>query len=143
MLTSLSLCRVRHQVEYLGLKENIRVRRAGYAYRREFAKFLRRYHIDVLISRRRIPPHKSNFETPSDQDHIVNRHVQLWLSVIRYSVLTPETYPRWNGRVQDGIKHLMSTVNMEPDQWQLGTSKVFVKSPESVRSLKEVFESRM
>ena len=36
--------RVRHQVEYLGLKENIRVRRAGYAYRREFEKFLRRYH---------------------------------------------------------------------------------------------------
>ena len=35
--------RVRHQVEYLGLKENIRVRRAGYAYRREFTKFLRRY----------------------------------------------------------------------------------------------------
>ena len=35
--------RVRHQVEYLGLKENIRVRRAGYAYRREFEKFLRRF----------------------------------------------------------------------------------------------------
>uniref|UniRef100_A0A4W5PKT8 Osteoclast-stimulating factor 1 n=1 Tax=Hucho hucho TaxID=62062 RepID=A0A4W5PKT8_9TELE len=32
--------RVKHQVEYLGLKENIRVRRAGYAYRRVFRKFL-------------------------------------------------------------------------------------------------------
>lgn len=50
----------------------------------------------------------------------------------RYSILTPETYPRWNGRVQDGIKHLMSAVHMESDQWQLGKSKVFVKSPESV-----------
>lgn len=38
--------RVRHQVEYLGLKENIRVRRAGFAYRREFSKFLRRYYND-------------------------------------------------------------------------------------------------
>ncbi len=28
----------------------------------------------------------------------------------------------------------MSVVNMEPDQWQLGKSKVFVKSPESVSS---------
>ncbi|KAL5004495.1 hypothetical protein ScPMuIL_017951 [Solemya velum] len=37
--------RVRHQVEYLGLKENIRVRRAGFAFRREFPKFLRRYAI--------------------------------------------------------------------------------------------------
>lgn len=34
--------RVKHQVEYLGLKENIRVRRAGYAYRRVFKKFLQR-----------------------------------------------------------------------------------------------------
>ncbi|GFY69955.1 unconventional myosin-Ie [Trichonephila inaurata madagascariensis] len=37
--------RVKHQVEYLGLKENIRVRRAGYAYRRPFKKFLHRYAI--------------------------------------------------------------------------------------------------
>ncbi|XP_075714040.1 unconventional myosin-Ie [Rhinoderma darwinii] len=37
--------RVKHQVEYLGLKENIRVRRAGYAYRRVFKKFLQRYAI--------------------------------------------------------------------------------------------------
>ncbi|XP_021935115.1 unconventional myosin-Ie-like [Zootermopsis nevadensis] len=37
--------RVKHQVEYLGLKENIRVRRAGFAYRRPFNKFLHRYAI--------------------------------------------------------------------------------------------------
>lgn len=37
--------RVKHQVEYLGLKENIRVRRAGFAYRRPFQKFLQRYAI--------------------------------------------------------------------------------------------------
>ena len=43
----LHCCRVRHQVEYLGLKENIRVRRAGYAYRREFEKFLRRLTLCV------------------------------------------------------------------------------------------------
>uniref|UniRef100_A0A671SX59 Unconventional myosin-Ie-like n=1 Tax=Sinocyclocheilus anshuiensis TaxID=1608454 RepID=A0A671SX59_9TELE len=32
--------RIKHQVEYLGLRENIRVRRAGYAFRRVFKKFL-------------------------------------------------------------------------------------------------------
>lgn len=37
--------RVRHQVEYLGLRENIRVRRAGYAYRRLFNKFLHRSEV--------------------------------------------------------------------------------------------------
>ncbi|CAL4124191.1 unnamed protein product, partial [Meganyctiphanes norvegica] len=36
---------VKHQVEYLGLKENIKVKRAGFAYRRPFNKFLQRYAI--------------------------------------------------------------------------------------------------
>ncbi|RLV90676.1 hypothetical protein DV515_00014372, partial [Chloebia gouldiae] len=39
--------RVKHQVEYLGLKENIRVRRAGFAYRRLFHKFLQRSKVFV------------------------------------------------------------------------------------------------
>ncbi|XP_008200294.1 unconventional myosin IC [Tribolium castaneum] len=34
---------VRHQVTYLGLMENLRVRRAGFAYRREYGLFLERY----------------------------------------------------------------------------------------------------
>ena len=91
MFRSLDLRRVKHQVEYLGLKENIRVRRAGFAYRREFEKFLR-----------------------------------------RYAILTPETFPHWRGTVVEGIRFLMTTVNMDPDQWQLGRKKVFVKNPESV-----------
>lgn len=48
-LTTCAICkfhfygpRARHQVEYLGLRENIRVRRAGFAYRRIFQKFLQR-----------------------------------------------------------------------------------------------------
>jgi len=34
---------VKHQVEYLGLLENVRVRRAGFAHRQEYWRFLRRY----------------------------------------------------------------------------------------------------
>lgn len=34
---------MRHQVKYLGLLENVRVRRAGFAYRQEYARFFRRY----------------------------------------------------------------------------------------------------
>ncbi|CAG9768110.1 unnamed protein product [Ceutorhynchus assimilis] len=34
---------VKHQVTYLGLMENLRVRRAGFAYRRTYELFLRRY----------------------------------------------------------------------------------------------------
>ncbi|KPM11723.1 hypothetical protein QR98_0102980 [Sarcoptes scabiei] len=34
---------VRHQIKYLGLMENLRVRRAGFAYRKNFNDFLERY----------------------------------------------------------------------------------------------------
>ncbi|CAH1098535.1 unnamed protein product [Psylliodes chrysocephalus] len=34
---------VSHQVTYLGLMENLRVRRAGFAYRRDYQRFLKRY----------------------------------------------------------------------------------------------------
>ncbi|EDV27730.1 uncharacterized protein TRIADDRAFT_20417 [Trichoplax adhaerens] len=34
---------VRHQIQYLGLLENVRVRRAGYAFRQTYAKILYRY----------------------------------------------------------------------------------------------------
>ncbi|CAG8455158.1 9930_t:CDS:10 [Scutellospora calospora] len=36
---------VLHQIKYLGLNENIRVRRAGFAYRQTFEKFLERFYL--------------------------------------------------------------------------------------------------
>ncbi|CAN8005135.1 unnamed protein product, partial [Ixodes hexagonus] len=93
--------RVRHQVEYLGLKENVRVRRAGFAYRRVFGKFLH-----------------------------------------RYAVLTKETFPHWRGSAKDGIVHILKSVGMESDHYQLGKTKVFIKAPESLFLLEEVRERR-
>ncbi|XP_028280833.1 myosin IEb [Parambassis ranga] len=93
--------RVRHQVEYLGLKENIRVRRAGYAYRRVFSKFLQ-----------------------------------------RYAILTRETWPHWRGEERQGVMHLLNSVNMDQDQFQLGKSKVFIKAPESLFLLEEMRERK-
>ncbi|KAJ9092356.1 class II myosin [Naganishia friedmannii] len=34
-----------HQIKYLGLQENIRVRRAGFAYRAEFSKMIQRFYL--------------------------------------------------------------------------------------------------
>ncbi|XP_028437293.1 myosin IEb [Perca flavescens] len=93
--------RVRHQVEYLGLRENIRVRRAGYAYRRVFNKFLH-----------------------------------------RYAILTKETWPRWRGDERQGVMHLLKSVNMDQDQFQLGKTKVFIKAPESLFLLEEMRERK-
>ncbi|XP_054639094.1 myosin IEb [Dunckerocampus dactyliophorus] len=93
--------RVRHQVEYLGLRENIRVRRAGYAYRRVFNKFLQ-----------------------------------------RYAILTKETWPTWKGEERQGVLHLLNSVNMDQDQFQLGKTKVFIKAPESLFLLEEMRERK-
>ncbi|XP_044215361.1 myosin IEb [Thunnus albacares] len=93
--------RVKHQVEYLGLRENIRVRRAGYAYRRAFNKFLH-----------------------------------------RYAILTKETWPSWRGEERKGVLHLLNSVNMDQDQFQLGKTKVFIKAPESLFLLEEMRERK-
>nr|XP_033776611.1 LOW QUALITY PROTEIN: unconventional myosin-Ie [Geotrypetes seraphini] len=93
--------RVKHQVEYLGLKENIRVRRAGYAYRRVFKKFLQ-----------------------------------------RYAILTNETWPSWKGEEKKGVLHLLQSVNIEPEQFQLGKTKLFIKAPESLFLLEEMRERK-
>ncbi|XP_066491112.1 unconventional myosin-Ie [Tiliqua scincoides] len=93
--------RVKHQVEYLGLKENIRVRRAGYAYRRVFKKFLQ-----------------------------------------RYAILTKATWPSWKGEEKQGVLHLLHSVNMDPDQYQLGKTKIFIKAPESLFLLEEMRERK-
>ncbi|XP_072317494.1 myosin IEb [Eucyclogobius newberryi] len=93
--------RVRHQVEYLGLRENIRVRRAGFSYRRIFNKFLQ-----------------------------------------RYAILTPESWLGWSGDQRDGVLHLLRSVNMDQDQYQLGTCKVFIRAPESLFLLEEMRERK-
>uniref|UniRef100_A0A8C8FTX6 Osteoclast-stimulating factor 1 n=1 Tax=Oncorhynchus tshawytscha TaxID=74940 RepID=A0A8C8FTX6_ONCTS len=93
--------RAKHQVEYLGLRENIRVRRAGYAFRRAFAKFLQ-----------------------------------------RYAILTRETWPRWTGEERKGVLHLLHSVNMDQDQYQLGKTKIFIKAPESLFLLEEMRERK-
>uniref|UniRef100_A0A670ZJB5 Myosin IE n=1 Tax=Pseudonaja textilis TaxID=8673 RepID=A0A670ZJB5_PSETE len=93
--------RVKHQVEYLGLRENIRVRRAGYAYRRTFPKFLQ-----------------------------------------RYAILTPETWPLWKGDERQGVLHLLRSVNMDADQYQLGRTKIFIQAPESLFLLEEMRERK-
>ncbi|KAL3236089.1 myosin 3 [Nakaseomyces bracarensis] len=36
---------VLHQIKYLGLKENVRIRRAGFAYRQTFEKFVERFYL--------------------------------------------------------------------------------------------------
>ncbi len=88
--------RVEHQVRYLNLKENIKVRRAGFCYRNLFEKFMK-----------------------------------------RYAILTKETFPVWKGPVNEGIRRIMDSVEMDRQEWQIGNTKLFIKSPESLFLLEE------
>lgn len=55
-----------------------------------------------------------------------------YLCICRYAILTRETWPAWRGDEKKGVLHLLQSVNMDLDQYQLGKTKVFIKAPESV-----------
>ena len=67
--------------------------------------------------------------------HYSMNRFSVYCFVCRYKIITPETWPEWRGTVTNGIKHLMQSVNMEMDQWQMGKTKVFIKNPESVSKI--------
>lgn len=50
----------------------------------------------------------------------------------RYAILTKESWPYWRGEERQGVLHLLNSVHMDQDQFQLGKAKVFIKAPESV-----------
>lgn len=52
--------------------------------------------------------------------------------VSRYAILTKESWPSWRGDEREGVRHLLRSVQMDQDQFQLGRTKVFIKAPESV-----------
>lgn len=92
---------VLHQVKYLGLQENVRIRRAGFAYRQTFEKFVERFYL--------LSP-----QTGYAGDYI------------------------WRGDVKTGVKHILKDTGIPPEEFQLGTSKVFIKSPETLFALEHM-----
>ncbi|KAL6031097.1 hypothetical protein STEG23_001911 [Scotinomys teguina] len=60
----------------------------------------------------------------------------------RYAILTKATWPVWRGDEKQGVLHLLQSVNMDNDQFQLGRSKVFIKAPESLFLLEEMRERK-
>jgi len=85
------------QIKYLGLFENVKVRRAGYAFRLPYGPFLR-----------------------------------------RYKMLSEKTWPSFKGDEKEGCKIILSDIGVK-DDWALGTTKIFIKSPESVLAILFIF----
>ena len=93
--------RVLHQIRYLGLLDNIKVRRAGFAYRTTFNKFLSRY---FLLS-----------------------------SKTSYAAKMT-----WKGDDLGGCRAILADCPFGNDQYQIGKTKVFVRTPESLFALEDL-----
>eukprot|EP00731_Ephydatia_muelleri_P013412 Em0007g722a len=93
---------VRHQASYLGLIENVKVRRAGYAYRQLYEQAL-----------------------------------------ARYKMLATQTWPVWKGRPKDGVKEVLKSIGKHSEDFSMGRSKVFIRSPKTVFELEELRRKRV
>lgn len=89
---------VMHQVKYLGLQENVRIRRAGFAYRQDFNRFVERF---ALLSP-------------------------------RLSYAGEYTY---TGPVEQAVKIIFEDTSIPKEEFQIGVTKAFVKSPETLFGL--------
>ncbi|KAL2837065.1 P-loop containing nucleoside triphosphate hydrolase protein [Aspergillus pseudoustus] len=89
---------VLHQIKYLGLQENVRIRRAGFAYRQTFDKFVERFYL-----------------------------------------LSPKTSYAgdytWTGDVETGARQILKDTRIPPEEYQMGITKVFIKTPETLFAL--------
>lgn len=92
---------VLHQIKYLGLQENVRIRRAGFAYRQTFDKFVERF---ALLS-----PH--------------------------LSYAGEYTY---TGDVQSASRIIFKDTSIPEDEFQMGVTKAFIKTPETLFGLEHM-----
>jgi len=95
---------VEHQVKYLGLLENVKVKSAGYAYRQHFAVFVNRF--GKLLD---APPPSSGADACQ--------------------------------QIIDWICRKQAQVSRE--EFGLGKTKIFVKSPETIWSMEELLEQKV
>lgn len=99
--TEYNVPNVLHQIKYLGLQENVRIRRAGFAYRQSFEKF-----------------------------------------VDRFFLLSPATSYAgeytWTGSYEAAVKQILKDTSIPQEEWQLGVTKAFIKSPETLFALEHM-----
>ncbi|MGH0135475.1 UNVERIFIED_CONTAM: hypothetical protein FKN15_006447 [Acipenser sinensis] len=77
-----------------------------------------------------------------NRDVLFSDLIELMQSSEMYAILTKESWPTWRGDEKQGVMHLLRSVNMDADQFQLGRTKVFIKAPESLFLLEETRERK-
>ncbi|KAI6875648.1 Myosin-1 [Hortaea werneckii] len=89
---------VLHQIKYLGLQENVRIRRAGFAYRQSFEKFVERFYL------------------LSPKCSYAGEYI-------------------WTGDARSGVQQILKDSSIPKEEWQMGVSKAFIKTPETLFAL--------
>lgn len=108
--------RVEHQVRYLGLLENVRVRRAGFVHRQRYDKFLLRYK---MISQYTWP----NFRGGSDRDGVkVLMDEKGFSNDIKYGktkifIRSPQTLFALEKQRNDMIPHIVTLLQKQVRGW--------------------------
>ncbi|XP_059822882.1 unconventional myosin-Ib isoform X2 [Hypanus sabinus] len=91
-----------HQIRYLGLMENVYVRRAGYAFKQLY-------------------------------EHCLER----------YKMLCSQTWPHWRQGARDGVEVLLTELQIPPEEFSYGRSKIFIRNPRTLFKLEDQRKSRL
>ncbi|XP_072903069.1 unconventional myosin-Ib isoform X3 [Hemitrygon akajei] len=91
-----------HQIRYLGLMENVYVRRAGYAFKQLY-------------------------------EHCLER----------YKMLCSHTWPHWRQGARDGVEVLLTELQIPPEEFSYGRSKIFIRNPRTLFKLEDQRKSRL
>jgi len=95
-----------NQIKYLALAENVRIRQAGFCYRRSFGQFLSRFNILQYVN------DVENAKPPPKVSNNKNEAIRM-------------------------IKKILNEFvgNESANEWQLGKTMVFIKSPTKIENL--------
>ncbi|KJE93198.1 myosin-Ib [Capsaspora owczarzaki ATCC 30864] len=126
-----------HQVRYLGLHENVRVRRAGYAFRQLYSRFLDRYK---MLCPETWPLWESPEQKRQRTDAVKSGKTGI-LAVLEMQKAafqsTDQAYQR------KGVEKILSHLKLGQGEYLLGNTKLFVKQPTTLFALEDLREHRI
>lgn len=63
--------------------------------------------------------------------------------VARYKMVSAETWPRWHGTPKDGCKVILDCLGIQPDEYRLGKTKLFVRNASTLSNLERQRDTHM
>lgn len=126
-----------HQIRYLGLLENVRVRRAGYAFRQLYTRFLDRYR---MLCPATWPLWESPDQKKQRLDAIKAGKTGVQASIestARALASADQSFQR------QGVEKILAHVGIPKTEYLLGNTKLFIKQPTTLFQLEDMRENRV